>query len=282
MKLCQINYAGRPIYIIALTAFKIALCLETLRFLRRTAKTMCRKFIKGAIAFIIISHVATTLALLLYCRPIRKAWIPRLEGRCLSPGPLFYGTAAVTVVCDLIAFSLPVFVIFLLKIQHEKKVRLVCLLLLGFLTTVCSILRMLQTETVIANGDSTLLILWGTVEACVGVSIPNQKTRTRADQASKIITSSIPTLNRFFQRQPGTTEGYGPKDSSYSQSRSGRAKFPFRGWPDDSIQLISQGGSKASTGITRTTDVEIKTTTSMDNKPDRDIFDPRRDQGGGV
>lgn len=48
---------------------------------------------------------------------------------------------------------------------------MVCLFLLGLFTTVCSILRLTQIQRVaFGDGNSTMLVLWGTIEFNVGVS----------------------------------------------------------------------------------------------------------------
>jgi hypothetical protein len=125
--------------------------------------------IKRSRDFIILSHVAVVLALMLYCRPVRKGWSPHTPGKCLSPGPLFYSTAGVTILCDLIAFSLPLTVLLPLRNLTRDRTRLVAFFFFGFFTTICSIIRMTEVRTVVKNGDSTNLILWGVIEACVGV-----------------------------------------------------------------------------------------------------------------
>ncbi|THY71050.1 hypothetical protein D6C95_10290, partial [Aureobasidium pullulans] len=164
----RLNYAGRPVYIAALATFKIALCCGALRIIQNTSRTTLRFVIKGFVVVISLGHVAIALALMLYCRPVRKAWNPRIEGKCLSAGPLFYGTAAVSIICDLFAFSLPFAILYPLRNLNRDIARLIILLFFGFLTTICSVVRMIQTRTVVQNGDSTLLILWGVIEACIG------------------------------------------------------------------------------------------------------------------
>lgn len=41
--------------------------------------------------------------------------------------------------------------------------------LLGLFTTICSIMRMVQIITIAKTGNSTMLVLWGTIEMNVGV-----------------------------------------------------------------------------------------------------------------
>lgn len=46
---------------------------------------------------------------------------------------------------------------------------IVLFMLFGF-TTVCSVMRMVQIITIAKNGNSTMLVLWGTIEMNVGIT----------------------------------------------------------------------------------------------------------------
>lgn len=72
--------------------------------------------------------------------------------------------------CDVIIILLPIPLLLRIKINTRKKVGLICVFTLGLFTTVCSIMRMVQIEIIAKNGNSTNLVLWGTVELNVGVS----------------------------------------------------------------------------------------------------------------
>lgn len=77
----------------------------------------------------------------------------------------------VTIVSDVAVAVIPLPVLLKLNIQVEKKVGLIGIFTLGLFTTLCSIMRYLQINR-IQNGDgnSTMLVLWGTIEFNVGVS----------------------------------------------------------------------------------------------------------------
>lgn len=102
---------------------------------------------------------------------VEKSWNPLKEGKCLPPGPSFTGYAMVTIVSDVAVAVIPLPVLLKLNIQVEKKVGLIGIFTLGLFTTLCSIMRYLQINR-IQNGDgnSTMLVLWGTIEFNVGVS----------------------------------------------------------------------------------------------------------------
>lgn len=103
---------------------------------------------------------------------VDKSWNPLKEGRCLPPGPSFTGYAMVTIVSDVVVAAIPIPVLIKLNVQFEKKLGLIGIFALGLFTTLCSIMRYLQINR-IQNGDgnSTMLVLWGTIEFNVGVSV---------------------------------------------------------------------------------------------------------------
>lgn len=51
----------------------------------------------------------------------------------------------------------------------KKKISLTGLFLLSFLTSVFSIIRICQVEAMLKTGDSTMLVMLGTIEICTGV-----------------------------------------------------------------------------------------------------------------
>lgn len=167
----RVNYAGRPIYQIGISFFKIALLISYLRLLKGTDQKTYRYVVFGTILLVFLAHLGCALSLILACHPVDKSWNPLKAGTCLAAGPSFTGYAVVTIVSDIIVAILPLPVLLKLNIQTSKKVGLIAIFLLGLFTTICSILRYTQINR-ISNGDgnSTMLVLWGTIEFNVGVS----------------------------------------------------------------------------------------------------------------
>ncbi|GIK06140.1 hypothetical protein Aspvir_001783 [Aspergillus viridinutans] len=165
----KLNYAGRPFYQLGIAGFKAALCINYLHLLSKTSKRFYRLLIWVAIIVSTLGHVAGTLVLLLNCKPVERAWNPTISGRCLPVGPTFYGLAAFTIVCDVVVIFLPIPLLLQLNVKPAQKAGVACLFLLGLFTTLCSILRLTQIHRVVAvDGDSTMLVLWGTIEFNVG------------------------------------------------------------------------------------------------------------------
>ncbi|KAG6000315.1 hypothetical protein E4U21_005609 [Claviceps maximensis] len=165
----RVNFAGRPIYQLGISLFKIALLISYLRLLQGTDRKTYRMIVCATIAMVLLAHVGCALSLIFACSPVEKSWKPWLTGTCLKPGPSFTGYAVVTIISDIIVAVLPVPVLLKLNVRVEKKVGLIAIFMLGLFTTLCSILRYLQIDR-IQNGDgnSTMLVLWGTIEFNVG------------------------------------------------------------------------------------------------------------------
>ncbi|GKU04574.1 integral membrane protein [Fusarium langsethiae] len=166
----RINFAGRPFYQIGISFFKIALLISYLRLLRGTDHKTYRNVIWVTTVLVFMSHLGCALALVFSCSPVDKSWNPLKEGQCLPPGPSFTGYAVVTIVSDIVVAILPIPVLLKLEIKLAKKIGLIAIFTLGIFTTVCSIQRYRQIDRIQdpKDGNSTMLVLWGTIEFNVG------------------------------------------------------------------------------------------------------------------
>lgn len=183
-----INFTGRPFYMVGILGFKVALCWAYLRILKASPNPHYKILILIVMAGAIIGHLAGTLILIFQCKPVQKSWQPQTKGKCMPNDATFYGLAAVTIFFDVIIFFLPIPLLLKLNINLKKKIALCCVFLLGLLTTVCSIMRMVQILTIARTGNSTMLVLWGVIELNVG-----------------IILTCIPTLGPLFPQITGGT-----------------------------------------------------------------------------
>ncbi|KAH6703946.1 integral membrane protein [Verticillium dahliae] len=178
----RVNYAGRPFYQLGISFFKIALLISYLRLLQ--AQTT--------------RHI------------VDKSWNPLKAGVCLPPGPSFTGYAVVTIVSDIIVTLLPIPVLLKLNIKLEKKLGLIVVFILGIFTTICSVMRYTQIDRIqFGDGNSTMLVLWGTIEFNVGN-----------------VVSSLPFLAPVFVKKARSyrskpTSGYGRSGSHVLGGKSG-------------------------------------------------------------
>ena len=91
-------------------------------------------------------------------------------GTCLASGPSFTGYAIVTIISDVVVALIPIPALLKLNVRLGRKIGLIVIFLLGLFTTICSIQRYLQINRIqFGDGNSTMLVLWGTIEFNVGV-----------------------------------------------------------------------------------------------------------------
>lgn len=95
--------------------------------------------------------------------------MPLTPGECLGNVPTFEAIAIMTIIFDVIIFLLPIPLIWNLQINPRRKAALICIFSLALLTIVCSILRMTRIPALAVDGNSTFVVLWGTIEMNVGV-----------------------------------------------------------------------------------------------------------------
>ncbi|KAF4982460.1 hypothetical protein FZEAL_1914 [Fusarium zealandicum] len=202
----KVNFAGRPVYQLGISFFKIALLISYLRLLNGTYHNTYRKIVWFTIALVFLAHLGCTLSLLFACKPVARSWNPMIDGTCLLPGPSFTGYAVVSIISDIVVALLPIPILMKLEVRLGKKLGLIGIFVLGLFTTICSIMRYTQIDQISAgDGNSTMLILWGTIEFNVGNMV-----------------SSLPFLAPLFLRK---AREYRSKPSDgYDGTPSGRSR----------------------------------------------------------
>ncbi|KAF7559029.1 hypothetical protein G7046_g5126 [Stylonectria norvegica] len=233
----RVNYGGRPIYQLGISFFKIALLISYLRLLRGTDHHIYRMSIWAAIAGVFLAHLGCSLALIFACTPVKMSWNPGMKGHCLAPGPSFTTYAAITIVSDIIVALLPLPLLLKLEIRLGKKLGLIGIFGLGLFTTICSILRYLQIKQIQSgDGNSTMLVLWGTIEFNVGNMV-----------------SSLPFLAPIFIRK---AKQYRSKDSKSDEYGTPSGKNRSHGPRSEHYRLrdMSTHGKDAAVFTSRTSD----------------------------
>lgn len=231
----RVNFAGRPIYQLGISFFKIALLISYLRLLQGTDHKIYRMVVWGTMIAVFLAHLGCTLSLIFACTPVEKSWKPWVTGSCLQPGPSFTGYAVVTIVSDVVVAILPIPVLLRLNVRLEKKLGLIGIFMLGLFTTICSILRYLQIDRIqYGDGNSTMLILWGVIEFNVGVgafrhpTAPGVRSVRRLDLLTILrpqnMVSSLPFLAPVCMRKAKDyrskySGGYRGENSGQGQSR---------------------------------------------------------------
>lgn len=224
--------------------FKVALCFAYIRITKGHSSARYRHIICAAGALTILTHLGGAFVLFFQCKPVHKSWRPRTAGTCLPNDITFYVLATISIICDLVIFFLPIPILVKLHINIRRKIALVAIFMLGLFTTLCSIMRMAQISEIAKTGDSTMLVLWGTIEMNVGVSSPYVQ-RSQTNKFFQIFLTSLPSLTPLFKFFANKA-----KSNSHDLDSSGKACIGNLGHPPGSQFSFRKTLSRAGTDTT--------------------------------
>ncbi|KAL9117370.1 MAG: hypothetical protein Q9187_006091, partial [Circinaria calcarea] len=140
----KVNYAGYQIYGVAVTLIKMSILL----FYRRvfaTPQFRLRTNIVGAmvIMWLIVNNFLSAFQ----CRPIEKAWLILIPGECVDPLKYILGVHTTNLALDIIILALPVSAVWRLQISLAKKISVAGIFLLGGLSVIIAIIRLIVVVT---------------------------------------------------------------------------------------------------------------------------------------
>jgi hypothetical protein len=145
----QLFYCSQILYKISLNLTKASILLLYLRaFTLRPFRIACWVLMAVVVAY----GVAATVATILQCAPMVRAWDKSVPGTCFDIVAFWYANASYTIATDLILLVLPMRVIWGLQLRAMQKVAVLMAFAMGGLVTIFSIIRM---TTLVASATST-------------------------------------------------------------------------------------------------------------------------------
>ncbi|KAE8153635.1 hypothetical protein BDV25DRAFT_22028 [Aspergillus avenaceus] len=144
------EYISSNLYNVSLAATKLGILALYYRIFP------IRWFSRTVIAcgvFICLWIVTIEVFMALLCRPIQAFWDVAVEGHCFNSTSLTYYVNASNMITDLVLFALPIPVILGVRTTNNKKVALVAVFSIGFITCGISAARLGE---VVAIGSSDI------------------------------------------------------------------------------------------------------------------------------
>ncbi|GKZ25046.1 hypothetical protein AbraIFM66951_000504 [Aspergillus brasiliensis] len=145
----KIQYAGGPIYTLALLGFKVSLLSSYLRI---------GGFVQAYRVTIIVAIVA-----------VARQWDTSLPGSCIDTVASYYALAGTSLGFDIIIIALPLPVLLTLQLRLRQKIALVGVFALGFFITIIQIIRIFTIKNLKTYTDSQPIVIWSDVEISLGV-----------------------------------------------------------------------------------------------------------------
>ncbi|TRX91336.1 hypothetical protein FHL15_007758 [Xylaria flabelliformis] len=134
------NYAIEILYNPILALVKTSILLLLMRLFGQ--KPGVKRFILWMNTANIGMMIAVFFGTVLQCTPINKTWETGLQGTCIDRRVLFTVSSSFNIFTDILILALPLRIFIDLKIPRRTKIALMFIFLLGFLTTITSIVRL--------------------------------------------------------------------------------------------------------------------------------------------
>ncbi|KAI9933981.1 hypothetical protein ASPWEDRAFT_105046 [Aspergillus wentii DTO 134E9] len=193
----HVQYAGGPVYVLALLGFKVALLTSYLRI--GGFVQAYKNVILGVIVLVVCNQVIFTFLLLFACNPVAKQWDLSIPGTCINTVKSYYGLAGSSLGFDLIIIALPLPVLWKLKLHRKQKIALIILFALGFFVTIIQIIRVFTIKKLQTYTDSEPIVIWSVIEISLGV-----------------IVTCVPTYGPLFKAFSSNLNSY--RKNRYGQS----------------------------------------------------------------
>ncbi|KAF2636236.1 hypothetical protein P280DRAFT_409992 [Massarina eburnea CBS 473.64] len=175
----QITEFGRFFYVMEVLYFSVLTLLKLtllVFFLRIFPAQRVRRILWGTIIFTACWGIATTLAAILQCKPIRYNWTRwdnEHEGQCLNINALAWSNAGISIALDIWMLVIPLWQVFKLKMSWRKKISVSLMFLVGAFVTAMSIVRLQSLITFAKSQNPTWdqagVSQWSTIEINVGI-----------------------------------------------------------------------------------------------------------------
>lgn len=124
------------------------------------------------VAMLNATWIAGAFAIIFQCAPVDYTWLAisgTVEGHCIALEPFTYAYAALNIAFDVIVFFLPIHSLLKLKVPWPRKFGLCAVFLVGFLVTICSIIRLQYlvrlSEASNISWNFQYIGMWSLVEA---------------------------------------------------------------------------------------------------------------------
>ncbi|KAI9037238.1 putative integral membrane protein Pth11-like [Aspergillus affinis] len=125
--------------------------------------------------FVILWTFAVYIVSVMQCIPVQKFWIPTLDGQCIEPAKLFYTQQIPNILSDVILLVIPLKPVWSLSISKKQRVLLSFVFLVGCLTLIFDIVRLVAMIQFTHSGpDITFnqvpMAAWTCTEAAVAIT----------------------------------------------------------------------------------------------------------------
>ncbi|KAL8933697.1 MAG: hypothetical protein Q9216_006245 [Gyalolechia sp. 2 TL-2023] len=204
--------------------------------------------------FSICWSIMAMLVPLLQCRPIERIWDRSVDGTCINSTLFFKIGSGPNVLTDFVLLALPLPAVWNLHTTRAQKLSLTATFLLGSLTCIISLVRLIELITKPTQDHTWSLsnvAIWSTAESNLGIVsacmptmkplllrlVPQAGGRDHMKSGRK--SGSISSSRRY----PSVNSPFGT--SGFNRMKIERAREQFRELDDDTSEYLSGSGHTA-------------------------------------
>ncbi|GFF68424.1 hypothetical protein IFM61392_05263 [Aspergillus lentulus] len=163
------------VIVLGISSVKISLAFFLLRF--ASQNKLIKRFIIGALVFLILFTIACILTLIFQCIPVSAAWdyTQKATATCYSSKTyLAIGefNSAINIATDFVFATLPVFMFYNIQVNKRTRASLMGILSLGYFACAAAIAKTVYQSRVFEEQDAwrdPKFLIWNCVELNVGI-----------------------------------------------------------------------------------------------------------------
>ncbi|KEQ59521.1 uncharacterized protein M437DRAFT_56656 [Aureobasidium melanogenum CBS 110374] len=186
VKFMQLQYTLVIQYPLCITAIKLSILFQYRRLFPKHRDFLLMT--SALIAMMIMWCCSVLLTGVFICTPIRKAWTPWLDGRCIDLVPFYYGMQIPNVVTDVLILLLPLREVQRLDLPRQQKMGVAVTCLLWVISLVCGVIRLAVMVQLAGEGMD---LTWNLVPAAI---------MTTVEPAVQICTACLPSLRVLWRK----------------------------------------------------------------------------------
>lgn len=168
--LLRFEWSWELIYIVVQTMTKVSVLLL---YYRIFPQQWFRQLIHVLIVFMFAHFLAFGIVIVNACHPIAKFWDKALPGKCINTRPVGVAGAIFSIVEDIVFLSLPIPLIWQLRLKTSRKIGIMVILTIGLVACVASIVRLKflvkYNETTDQIWDNYLIVILSQIELCLSI-----------------------------------------------------------------------------------------------------------------
>lgn len=206
----KLDFYAHIVYSVALWFCR----LSVLGFYHRLCRALPKLpyLVYGAFTFVTATFIVQVFLIIFHCLPVTDTWpyvwqVEILDYDCLTWGAVYTTNSALSLVSDVVIFSLPAVIISSLRGQHHDKIKLIAVLCPGVFVTAISIVRLY----LVVKGGWAVDASWD-YSPLLAIEV--------AEVGATLIAISAPGLNAFVNKMRGKRDhGDGTYRSDTTSSR---------------------------------------------------------------